>query len=321
MMLMVAMLLLNAQISLAWLRAPTKPSCIQSAPAEAPSASNTLPWRRVNRSAPSAVGRAAGVRRARFFLYFAEFLCSNTAMFFSHMRSLRHYNDRLIKKKKVMLCFPRRLVLGVICCLSGSLVAHNARGFLGDVAAEYRFPASAFVMSPTQPLMYAAIPSQNSVAIINANTLAVQDTVFVGSHPVNLAFSPNGSKAYIANSTSNFVVVLDTHTHTIVNSFLLPEHPQDVVFGSQNRLWVLGQNQIFQIDSTTGATTGPSIGGFNGGVFIYSGSLEISPDRNTLYYGDYGLSPSTITKLMSQGSIPCWCGRRRSAPAEKTAKI
>jgi hypothetical protein len=33
MMLMVAMLVLNVQISLAWLRAPTTPSCIQSAPA------------------------------------------------------------------------------------------------------------------------------------------------------------------------------------------------------------------------------------------------------------------------------------------------
>ena len=159
-------------------------------------------------------------------------------------------------------------------------------------------------MSPTQPLMYATIPSQNSVAIINTNTLAVEDTVFVGSRPVNLAFSPNGSKAYIANSTSNFVVVLDTQSRTVVNSFLLPQHPQDVVFGNQNRLWVLGEDQIYQIDATTGASTGPSIGGFNGGVFVYSGSLEISPDRNTLYYGDYGLSPSTMYKINVSGAAP-----------------
>ena len=133
---------------------------------------------------------------------------------FPHMRSLRHYNGRLIKTKKVMLCFPTRLVLGAHLLRQWFLVAHNAHGFLGDVVAEYRFPASSFVMSPTQPLMYATIPSQNSVAIINTNTLAVEDTVFVGSHPVNLAFSPNGLKAYIANSASNFVVVLDTHSRT-----------------------------------------------------------------------------------------------------------
>jgi YVTN family beta-propeller protein len=203
---------------------------------------------------------------------------------------------------KVLMCCSRRLVLGLIWWLSCSLVAHNAHGFLGDVVAEYNFPASAFVMSPMRPLIFATIPSRNSVAIINTNTLAVEDTVFVGSHPVNLAFSPNGLKAYIANSASNFVVVLDTQTRTVVNSFFLPEHPQDVVFGTQNRLWVLGESygHIFQIDATTGASTGPSITD----AFIYSGSLEISPDRNTLYYGDYGLSPSTMYKFNVSGSTP-----------------
>jgi YVTN family beta-propeller protein len=162
----------------------------------------------------------------------------------------------------------------------------------GDIVAEYTFPASSLMMSPTEALIYATIPSQNSIAIIDTNTLAVEGTVFVGSGPANLAFSPAGSKAYIANSTSDFVVVFDTQTRTVENSFLLPEQPQDVVFGSLNRLWVLGETQIFQIDATTGASTGPSIDGF----VVYSGALEISADRNTLYYADYGLSPSTMYK-------------------------
>lgn len=95
------------------------------------------------------------------------------------------------------------------------------------------------------------------------------------------------------------MVVFDTQTRTVINSFLLSEHPQDVVFGSLNRLWVVGDSQIFQIDATTGASSGPSITNF-----IYSGSLEISPDRNTLYYGDYGLSPSTMYKYDVSGTTP-----------------
>ncbi len=134
----------------------------------------------------------------------------------------------------------------------------------------------------------------------NTNTLVVEDTVFVGSAPTNLAFSPDGSKAYIANSTSNFVAVFDTLSRTLIDSFALPEHPQDVVFGNSNRLWVLGKSNIFQIDATTGTSTGPNVGG----VFVYSGSLEISPDRNTLYYGDYGLSPSTLYKIDVSGINP-----------------
>jgi YVTN family beta-propeller protein len=192
-------------------------------------------------------------------------------------------------------CFLGRVVLSFIFSLSALFVANNTHAAFGDIVAQYSFPASSFVMSPTQRLMYATIPSQNSIAIINTNTLAVENTVFVGSGPTNLAFSPDGSKAYIANSASNFVVVFDTHTRTVVNSFVLPEQPQDVVFGSQNRLWVLGDSygQIFQIDATTGASTGPSING----VFIYGGALEISPDRNALYYCDYGLSPAKMYKF------------------------
>jgi DNA-binding beta-propeller fold protein YncE len=223
-----------------------------------------------------------------------------------HMRSLQQHNDRQMKTKtQDVLCCPRRLVLGLMFWLSASFVAHNAHAFLGDVVEEYSFPASAFVMHPTQPIMYATIPSQNSIAIINTNTFAAS-TFFVGSRPANLALSPDGTKAYIANSATNFVVVFNTHTRSIVNSFLLTEHPHDVVLGTQNRLWVLGESygHIFQIDATTGASTGPSIGGFNGGVFIYSGSLEISPDRNTLYYGDYGISPSTMYKIDVSGSTP-----------------
>jgi YVTN family beta-propeller protein len=195
------------------------------------------------------------------------------------------------------------LIACLVCCASALLLTHDAQGAFGNILAQYGFPARSLVMSPTQPYMYATIPSQNSIAIINTNTLAVERTIVVGSGPTNLAFSPDGSKAYIANSTSNFVVVFNTTTRAVTNSFALPEHPYDVVFGNQNRLFVLGENNIFQIDATTGASTGPSIGS-NSSVFIYGGSLEISPDRNTLYYADYGLSPATMYKFNVSGSTP-----------------
>ena len=195
-----------------------------------------------------------------------------------------------------LLCRPTTSSAAVAAILL-VFVANNASAAFGDLVADYSFGASAFAMSPTEPLMYATIPSQNAVAIINTNTLVVEEMVFVGSGPVNLALSPDGSKAYIANSTSNFLVVLDTASRTVVNSFYLPEEPQDVVLGTQNRLWVLGQSKIFQIDVTTGASTGSSITNS-----IYGGSLEITPDGNTLYYGDYGVSPSTMYKYDASGS-------------------
>lgn len=99
-------------------------------------------------------------------------------------------------------------------------------------------------------------------------------------------------------------MVLNTQTRTISKSFLIQEYPYDVVLGRQNRPFILGAGQIFQIDATTGASTGPSINTYPDGVFAYGGSLEISPDRNTLYYGQYGLSPSTMYKIDISGVTP-----------------
>jgi YVTN family beta-propeller protein len=186
------------------------------------------------------------------------------------------------------------LCLGAMSFLSPFIGSRNAEAAAGDIAATYNFAAASFTMHPTLPYMYATIPSQNSIAIINTNTLAVENTIFVGSGPVNIAFSPNGQTAYIANSTSNFLAVFDTQTRTVTNSFLLPQQPRDVVVGNGNRLFVLGTDSIMQINATTGASAGVNVGAY---YIVYSGALEISPDRNSLYYGDYGLSPAKMYKF------------------------
>src|SRR5256886_13795199 len=148
-------------------------------------------------------------------------------------------------KMKNTFCFPRQLILCLICWLNTLIVADNAHAAFGDIVAQYTFPASSFTMSPTQPLMYATIPSQNSVAIINTNTLVVEDTVFVGSGPTNLAFSPDGSKAYIANSTSNFVAVFFMQRRKGIDLFFFSLQPPGGVFCSLNPLWGLWGGQIF----------------------------------------------------------------------------
>jgi hypothetical protein len=68
----------------------------------------------------------------------------------------------------------------------------------------------------------------------------------------------------------------------------------------------LTSSHIYQIDAATGASTGPSVGSSSGSgaVSIYGGSLEISPDRNTLYYGQQGVSPSKMYKFNISGSMP-----------------
>src|SRR5262249_41830426 len=54
--------------------------------------------------------------------------------------------------------FSSRFLLRLICWVSALFVANDARAAFGDILAEYTFPASSLVMSPTEPLMYATIP-------------------------------------------------------------------------------------------------------------------------------------------------------------------
>src|SRR5678815_5328906 len=82
--------------------------------------------------------------------------------------------------------------------------------------------AAALVQDPNQPVIYATVPSLNSVAVIDSNTLAVKTTIGIGSNPRGLTLSPDGSRLYVANSGSNFVGVIDTATRQALAPIAIP---------------------------------------------------------------------------------------------------
>ncbi len=171
-------------------------------------------------------------------------------------------------------------------------------GAAGGVVTSYTWGATDFVQDPNRSVVYASCYNQNAVAVINTQNLSYQ-LINIGSNPNALALSPDGSKLYVADSGSSFIGVLDTQTLTTLDPILVPggAHPQDIVFGNNNRLFVLA-NGIQQIDATTGATAGPTATG----ISYYGGTLEITPDRNTLFYGQQGLSPTTMYKINASGN-------------------
>ena len=70
--------------------------------------------------------------------------------------------------------------------------------------------------------------------------------------------------------------------------------------GAGSRLFVeLGGNEIAQIDSTTGGSTGPNVP-----VNVYGGGLRTTPDGNTLYYANYGVSPGSLYKIDVSTATP-----------------
>jgi YVTN family beta-propeller protein len=159
-------------------------------------------------------------------------------------------------------------------------------------------------MHPTKNHLYVTSSSLNSVAIIDTTTLAMVDTVLVGSNPTGLAFSESGDKLYIATSGASFIDVLDTSSLEIVESLSIPQKPFDLEMGCNGILYATSTSQsvdIMRIDTNTG----DYLGDFSNGVSIYRyGLLKVSPDKQYLYFGNRGLSPGTLARYDISGSSP-----------------
>jgi YVTN family beta-propeller protein len=164
-------------------------------------------------------------------------------------------------------------------------------GALTTPVATLPWETSAFVQDPNQPLIYATVPSLNSVAVIDANTLAVKATIGVGSIPRGLTLSPDGSRLYVTNNGSSSVAVIDTVSRTALSPIAITSgRPLGVQYGADGRLWVLTSGALQQIDPATGAATGPNVLAIAGEFPLptVGGDIRVSPDRRTLYFATYG---------------------------------
>jgi DNA-binding beta-propeller fold protein YncE len=175
----------------------------------------------------------------------------------------------------------------------------------GDqLAASYPLAASKFAQHPSQPRLYASVPNQNAVAVIDTQSLALVSTVFVGSNPRGLALSPDGATLFVATSGATQLARLDTSTLQLLTPIPLPTLPSDVEVGLNGIAFVTPAPQttgIMQVDTLNGQY----LGEFSLTVFVYGGGmLEISPDRATLYFANVGLSPGTLAAFDVSTATP-----------------
>ena len=92
---------------------------------------------------------------------------------------------------------------------------------------------------------------------------------------------------------------MNAQTDSLLSTLNLGYSVSQVAVGLNNRLYVLGNSQLAQVDATSGASTGPNVP-----AYIYSGGLQISPDGKTLYYADYGISPGSLYKINVSTTTP-----------------
>ncbi len=174
-----------------------------------------------------------------------------------------------------------------------------------DRRLEKTFPsltAARFLADPTRPYVYATIPASNSVDVFDTSTMTLVATVPIGTKPEGMALSNDDSKLYVADSGSTTIGVLDTATLTALPSITISAAPYDVGVGADGRLFVLESNAIAQINPNTGASAGPNFSG--SGFSVYGGQIVVSPQKDRLYYANFGLSPATLYQFDISTNTP-----------------
>ena len=176
----------------------------------------------------------------------------------------------------------------------------------GILLKTFNIKAGKLLIDPNRPQLYATLPSDNSIAVIDTDTNTVTATLFIGSNPVDLSISPDGDRLYVANSgsTAAGIGVVDLNSMTTLPSLPTPFAPAAIAAGLNNRLYVLsstpGSNGIAQIDGTTGTSQTT----FGGQVTYAAGFLKLSPDGKTLYFANSGISPSTLAAFDVSAATP-----------------
>jgi YVTN family beta-propeller protein len=183
----------------------------------------------------------------------------------------------------------------------------SASAALGSLVETFNMQASRMALDPVRPRIYATLTGSNAVAVIDTSTMKVVQIIPIGSNPLGLAVSADGSRLYVANtgSTTNGVGVIDLTTLQTLPSLPTPEPPSDVAVGLNGQLYLtvaandIEVGSIMQI-STSGTVQAQYFGSdYNEGEAF----LAISPDKKTLYYGDAGLSPATLDSYDVSGTI------------------
>lgn len=119
------------------------------------------------------------------------------------------------------LCLALLLVLNLI-----SIAAMAG----GELVKSFNIGVNAFVKSPNSNLIYATT-TDDSVVVIDMDTLSISDTIPVGSSPKGLAISRNDKTLYVSLSGAQQIAVVDLTTKA-VSHIDLPTAPYDEEVGN-----------------------------------------------------------------------------------------
>ncbi|MCO5946867.1 beta-propeller fold lactonase family protein [Mucilaginibacter sp. RT5R15] len=99
--------------------------------------------------------------------------------------------------------------------------------------------ATITVTPETKKYGYVTNANDNTVSVIDISTNKAVATIPVGSNPVRITISPDGSRVYVTNESSDDVSVINTSTNSVINTIPVGGVPSATVISSDgSKLYV-----------------------------------------------------------------------------------
>jgi len=169
----------------------------------------------------------------------------------------------------------------------------------GDLVEEFDFAVKSFVVDRDSNYIYAALADSNSIAVIDARVPEVKKFIAVSAMPLRMALSWDNQTLYVTKSGSSTLDVVDLDTDTLLEPYRLPLALGDVAVDSHERIYVTASDHSYRqmavIDPASGRIEQVSCD------TCYASMLQMSPDGNTLFSANRGLSPATVERLDVSG--------------------
>ncbi len=154
--------------------------------------------------------------------------------------------------------------------------------------------AHRLVADPVRHRIYASLMADNSVAVIDTQTLKITNTIAIGMAPAGMSMSPDGSTLFVALSGASQVGVINLTTFTTSSPLTVAVKPWQIEAGLADRLYITPVDEgdgLLQVDATTGATQATLDAQPHKEAL-----LQISQDRTKLYFGSTQVSPATLKR-------------------------
>jgi DNA-binding beta-propeller fold protein YncE len=156
------------------------------------------------------------------------------------------------------------------------------------------------MVDPARPYLYAIDRVNNEFLFVNLETKALENSVFVGSTPVDMALSEDGNKMYVANFGSTEIAIVDLETQEVgPNIFVDPAestwdgNPYRIAMTTDGTLVYTSEDQwndVKLVDAETGVFI--AVAGS-----IYEPDLTASPDGTKVFAAESGSTGSRLHRF------------------------